>query len=503
MRRSKALRQAMLAADKAKLEALVSDQLSYGHSSGVIETKAQFVGVVAGKKTIYKSINLSGARDNHGRRQQRHRAARVHGRDRSRRQAGQAPSACCRSGRSRPGLEAARAAGFPVAVVALRKRRSSFGCGEFENCATRAKPFLRPLRKGSAMAHARTPWWTWAWPLFAWIVFCCRLCGAASSPPLPASRSRHRVRSRLPRRGGGAPSASRSARWSRCRRHGHRGGADLSVMIAAPDEKAGLARDTVFAAVMIVATASSGCACLGRRAPSRAGFSAPGRERRSRRAGRAHHADAGPAQLRHHRARSAIQHLAARVRRGGVAGALRLVRVRPDRAPPRLLPAGRERRRGGARVAAVEPDRLVSVALLLVALVAVVGLAKVLTPTVEAGVARSSPEGGGGHRDRGPGAAAGRPGGVKAPRARPPADQPEPGARLGARHHRPDHPGGGGRLDRARHAARARARREGQLLLALTLLVGVITLGTGRTTVLQGIVHLVIFAVFLFFAVVP
>jgi Ca2+:H+ antiporter len=42
-----------------------------------------------------------------------------------------------------------------------------------------------------------------------------------------------------------------------------------------------------------------------------------------------------------------------------------------------------------------------------------------------------------------------------------------------------------------------------QILLALTLLVGVITLGTGRTTVLQGMVHLVIFAAFLFFAVVP
>jgi hypothetical protein len=41
-----------------------------------------------------------------------------------------------------------------------------------------------------------------------------------------------------------------------------------------------------------------------------------------------------------------------------------------------------------------------------------------------------------------------------------------------------------------------------QALLAITLLLGVITLGTGRTTVLQGIVHLVIFAVFLFFAVV-
>ena len=42
-----------------------------------------------------------------------------------------------------------------------------------------------------------------------------------------------------------------------------------------------------------------------------------------------------------------------------------------------------------------------------------------------------------------------------------------------------------------------------QVLLALTVLVGVITLGTGRTTVLQGIVHLVILAAFLFLAVVP
>jgi Ca2+:H+ antiporter len=40
-------------------------------------------------------------------------------------------------------------------------------------------------------------------------------------------------------------------------------------------------------------------------------------------------------------------------------------------------------------------------------------------------------------------------------------------------------------------------------LLVLTLLLSIITLGTGRTTVLQGVVHLVIFAAFLFFAVVP
>lgn len=44
---------------------------------------------------------------------------------------------------------------------------------------------------------------------------------------------------------------------------------------------------------------------------------------------------------------------------------------------------------------------------------------------------------------------------------------------------------------------------KGIALLALTLLVSVLTLGTGRTTVLQGAVHLVIFAAFLFLSVVP
>ena len=42
-----------------------------------------------------------------------------------------------------------------------------------------------------------------------------------------------------------------------------------------------------------------------------------------------------------------------------------------------------------------------------------------------------------------------------------------------------------------------------QALLLLTLLLAAMTLSTGRTTVLHGIVHLLIFAVFLFFAVVP
>jgi Ca2+:H+ antiporter len=41
------------------------------------------------------------------------------------------------------------------------------------------------------------------------------------------------------------------------------------------------------------------------------------------------------------------------------------------------------------------------------------------------------------------------------------------------------------------------------VMLTLTLIVGALTLGSGRATVLQGAVHLVLFAAFLFLAVVP
>lgn len=50
------LRQAMLNADKAKLDALTADQLSYGHSAGKLETKSEFVDVIASKKTVYKML---------------------------------------------------------------------------------------------------------------------------------------------------------------------------------------------------------------------------------------------------------------------------------------------------------------------------------------------------------------------------------------------------------------------------------------------------------------
>jgi hypothetical protein len=49
------LRAAMLAADRGQLDALTASQLSYGHSSGVVEDKARFIDVVAGKRTVYKS----------------------------------------------------------------------------------------------------------------------------------------------------------------------------------------------------------------------------------------------------------------------------------------------------------------------------------------------------------------------------------------------------------------------------------------------------------------
>ncbi len=42
-----------------------------------------------------------------------------------------------------------------------------------------------------------------------------------------------------------------------------------------------------------------------------------------------------------------------------------------------------------------------------------------------------------------------------------------------------------------------------ELLLILTFVISILTLGTGRTTVLQGMVHMFLFAVFLFLAVVP
>ena len=54
-----ALRKAILEQDKTTLEALTAEQLSYGHSGGRVETKAQFIEGVMTRKALLKSLTLS------------------------------------------------------------------------------------------------------------------------------------------------------------------------------------------------------------------------------------------------------------------------------------------------------------------------------------------------------------------------------------------------------------------------------------------------------------
>jgi ketosteroid isomerase-like protein len=53
-----ALREALLKTDKAQLERLTADQLSYGHSDGRVQNKAEFIDGVMTRKAIVKSINF-------------------------------------------------------------------------------------------------------------------------------------------------------------------------------------------------------------------------------------------------------------------------------------------------------------------------------------------------------------------------------------------------------------------------------------------------------------
>jgi hypothetical protein len=53
------LHKAMVAVDKAQLENLTWPELNYGHSSGRIENKAQFVEALVTKKSILSKIEIS------------------------------------------------------------------------------------------------------------------------------------------------------------------------------------------------------------------------------------------------------------------------------------------------------------------------------------------------------------------------------------------------------------------------------------------------------------
>ena len=51
-----ALRKALLEADKARLTELAADQLSYGHSDGRVQNKAEFIDGVVTRKAVVKSL---------------------------------------------------------------------------------------------------------------------------------------------------------------------------------------------------------------------------------------------------------------------------------------------------------------------------------------------------------------------------------------------------------------------------------------------------------------
>ncbi|MFN8357980.1 MAG: nuclear transport factor 2 family protein [Spirosomataceae bacterium] len=53
------LRKAMIDADKATLEALAAEDLSYGHSGGSIENKAEFVEAIVSGKSDFVKIDLA------------------------------------------------------------------------------------------------------------------------------------------------------------------------------------------------------------------------------------------------------------------------------------------------------------------------------------------------------------------------------------------------------------------------------------------------------------
>lgn len=357
-------------------------------------------------------------------------------------------------------------------------------------------------------SYGRAPWWSWAWPLAAWVVLLLGFgLGANSILNVLA---------------GVALIATVFAAVYHAEIVAHRVGEPfgtivlavavtvievaliVSLMLSPTADKAGLARDTVFAAVMIVCNGIVGLCLL---------------------AGGARHREQG---FQVAAASAALAVLAAltvlslvlpgyttsapglyfsksQLIFAGVASLVlygSFIFVQTVRHRDYFLPLD-----GGADEHVAPPDArtaLISFALLLVCLVAVVGLAKFLTPMLEAGVAWLQV----------PKAAAGV---VIAALVL----LPESVAALKAAR--------ANRLQTSLNLALGSALAtigltipavvavsllfdeplelglgaKDQLLLALTLFIGVITLGTGRTTVLQGIVHLAIFATFLFLSVVP
>lgn len=359
------------------------------------------------------------------------------------------------------------------------------------------------------MPGTRTPWWTWTWPLLACVVLPIAIFAGSGKLVTAAA--------------GVALLGTVFVAVYHAEVVAHRVGEPfgtlvlalavtvietaliVSVMIAAPAEKAGLARDTVFAAVMIVCNGIVGACLL---------------------AGGARHREQG-FQLQGASAELAV-----------LAALTSLTLILPNFASPELgarystpqlifaaivslvlygafvfvqtvrhrdyfLPVDTDDEEEHAAPPS-NATAIASAALLVVSLVAIVGLAKALTATIELGIAYLAV----------PKAVVGiiiaalvlLPEGLAAVRAAH-ANRLQTSLNLAL----------GSALATIGLTIPAVAAvslaigqpldlglgGKDEVLLGLTLLLGVITLGTGRTTILQGIVHLVIFAAFLLFAVVP
>jgi Ca2+:H+ antiporter len=353
------------------------------------------------------------------------------------------------------------------------------------------------------------PWWSWAWPLLAWVVLVVAAAAGTSGAVMVAA--------------GIILIVTVFSAVYHAEVVAHRVGEPLgtlvlavavtvievalivSVMIAQPVEKAGLARDTVFAAVMLVCNGIVGlCLLVGGARHHEQGFQLQG-------------ASAAMAVLTALTTLSLIVPNYTLTTPGPMfsqsqlifAGAVSLVLyacfvfIQTVRHRDYFLPPDD----GGTDQHAPPPrtaTALISTALLIVALVAVVGLSKVLTPAVEHAVAEL-----------------GIPKAVVGIVIAALVLLPEGTAAL--------HAASANRLQTSLNLALGSALAsialtipavavvsialgqpltlgldaKSQILLALTLVVGIITLGTGRTTVLQGMVHLVILAAFLFLNVVP
>ena len=362
------------------------------------------------------------------------------------------------------------------------------------------------------MGASRMPWWAWFWPLAAWAVLVGTVLTGLSTP-LAAIAAVTLI-------------ATVFAAVCHAELVAHRVGEPfgtlvlavavtvievaliVSVMLGGGADKAVLARDTVFAAVMLVCNGVVGMCLLTGGVQHRAqGFQLQG-------------ASGALAVLTALTTLTLVLPNFTTTTPGptfntsqlAFVGVVSLVLygvfvfVQTIRHPGDLLPNEVEADPSGDAHGVVPTGRaaLASSALLLVALVAVVGLAKALSPAMEAGLAR-----------------AGAPKAVIGVVIAALVLLPEALAAVRAAR--------ANRLQTSLNLALGSALAsigltipavavvsivlgtpltlgldaKEEVLLALTLLVSVLTLGTGRTTVLQGAVHLVILAVFLFLAVVP